>query len=194
MTTGPLPRRSASFTCLPPGAVRVKSGAFSPTCSALAGPARPATTSSATTTTAQIPPLVLLMRLSFPLRVSADRGWRKVYNAGKKTTEADLRFRLGVGVLFGHVGQEHPVVGGIVGGTGAPSAGDRAGAAGREPLPHVGGSAGLLHLAHLGSGVSRFGSLGLALLLGFLLRLAKIVLATALEAIVPASAHATPRS
>src|SRR5262245_11091156 len=37
MTTGPLPSRSASWTFLPPAAVSVKSGAFCPTWSALAG-------------------------------------------------------------------------------------------------------------------------------------------------------------
>src|SRR5919108_3119425 len=40
MTTGPLPSRSASRTSLPPGAVRLKSGALSPSSSVLAGPAK----------------------------------------------------------------------------------------------------------------------------------------------------------
>src|SRR5262249_24804513 len=45
--TGPLPVRSASFTCLPPGAASVKSGALSPTARAAAGPATASTAEAA---------------------------------------------------------------------------------------------------------------------------------------------------
>src|SRR5690349_1459587 len=71
MTTGPLAVRSASLTCLPPGAARVKSGAFCPTSSAATGEARARPVSSRATTGARIPRRMggLLSRV----RVDADR-------------------------------------------------------------------------------------------------------------------------
>src|SRR6266511_2748983 len=92
MTTGPLPRRSASFTCLPPGAVKVKSGALSPTCSAFAGLASSRVTSTAAMATAEIPPPALLMRVSFRGDVWV-RGTRPECTPNRKQTAAQaLRF------------------------------------------------------------------------------------------------------
>src|SRR5437899_1930605 len=95
--------------------------------------------------------------------------------------------------LLGDVGQENPVVGRIIRRSRTRGARHGPGTARREPLPHVRTSTGFLYLADLGPG-ARFGTLGLALLLGFLFRFAEIVLATTLEAIVATSAHALPRS